>query len=261
MAFTSDEKWRFTSHTRTELNELAGKATLVLPLGSTEQHGHHLPVAVDAAIVTHLAEAAVAKASASAPVLLLPTIPFGFAQHHLPFGGTVSIHADTYVNLLTDICLGLVEEGFRRLIFLNGHGGNETPMRLVTDKVLSQLKLDLHLSAASYWQISEPVFTDLGFPKALAPGHAGHFETSLMLALAPELVRLDRRPNDGIPMQPLAAPGLPGAYTRHPDLWEKSDGRTDDASHASADLGARLMPAMIDEIASYIVAFHNSSKD
>lgn len=259
MSFTSQEKWRFTSHTRTELNEIAGKATLVLPLGSTEQHGHHLPVAVDAAIVTHLAEQAVAKAGASAPILLLPTIPFGFAQHHLPFGGTVSIHSGTYVNWLTDICLGLVEQGFSRLIFLNGHGGNETPMRLVTDKVLSQLKLDLHLSAASYWHISEPVFTNLGFPSALAPGHAGHFETSLMLSIAPELVRLDSRPSDKTPMQPLAAPGLPGAYTRHPQLWEKSDGRTDDASQASAELGNRLVPAMIDEISQFILKFHQST--
>ena len=259
MSFTSQEKWRFTSHTRTELNDLAGRATLVLPLGSTEQHGHHLPVAVDAAIVTHLAEQAVAKASATAPILLLPTIPFGFAQHHLPFGGTVSIHAGTYVNWLTDICLGLVEQGFSRVIFLNGHGGNETPMRLVADKVLSQLKLDLHLSVASYWHISTPVFTNLGFPSELAPGHAGHFETSLMLSIAPELVRLDSRPKDNQPMQPLAAPGLPGAYTRHPQLWEKSDGRTDDASHASAELGHRLVPAMVDEIASFILKFHQST--
>lgn len=259
MAFTSRDSWLFTSHTRNELNDLAGRATLVLPLGSTEQHGHHLPVAVDAAIVTHLAEQAVKKAHLQAPILLLPTLPFGFAQHHLPFGGTVSVHSDTYVNLLTDICLGLVEQGFKRMIFLNGHGGNETPMRLVTDKLLSQLKLDLYLAAASYWHISEPVFKDLGFPSALTPGHAGHFETSLMLALAPELVQLDRRPKDAIPMQPLAAPGLPGAYMRRPQLWEKSDGRTDDASHASSELGTRLLPGMIDEIASFILKFHQST--
>lgn len=260
MGFTSSENWRFTALTRSELNDRANQVTLVLPLGSTEQHGHHLPVAVDAAIVTHLAERAVAKANDQVPVLLLPTIPFGFAQHHLPFGGTVSVHADTYINLLTDVCVGLVEEGFKRIIFLNGHGGNETPMRLVTDKLLSQLKVDLHLSAASYWQIAEPVFADLGFPRALAPGHAGHFETSLMLEIAPELVRLNFRPNDDVPMQPLAAPGLPGAYTRHPQLWEKSDGRTDDAAHASRELGARLVPEMINEIASFIVNFHNSAK-
>lgn len=259
MTFTSPERWRFTSHTRVELKELAAKATLVLPLGSIEQHGHHLPVAVDAAIVTHLAEQAVAKASAQAPILLLPTLPFGFAQHHLPFGGTVSVHAETYINILTDICLGLAEQGFKRIAFLNGHGGNETPMRLVADKILSQLKLNLHLSAASYWHISEPCFTEMGFPAALTPGHAGHFETSLMLAIAPDLVRLEQRPHDQTPMQPLAAPGLAGAYTRRPQLWEKSDGRTDDASRASAELGARLVPAMIDEISTFIIKFHNST--
>ena len=80
-----------------------------------------------------------------------------------------------------------------------------------------------------------------------------------MLSIAPELVRLDSRPRDNEPMQPLAAPGLPGAYTRHPQLWEKSDGRTDDASHASAELGNRLVPAMVDEIASFILKFHQST--
>lgn len=259
MTFSASDLWRFSSHTRTELSDVADQATLVIPLGSTEQHGHHLPVAVDAAIVTHLAERAVAQASASAPIFLLPTLPFGFAQHHLPFGGTVSIHADTYVNLLTDICVGLSEQGFRRIIFLNGHGGNETPMRLVTDKILSQLKLDIHLSAASYWHVAERCFTNLNFPSALTPGHAGHFETSLMLAIAPELVKLERRPKDSSPMQPLAAPGLPGAYIRRPQLWEQSDGRTDDASMASAEIGAQLLPAMIDEIAAFILKFHKST--
>jgi creatinine amidohydrolase len=259
MTFIAADSWRFTSHTRNELNELAKSATLVLPLGSTEQHGHHLPVAVDAAIVTHLAEQSVALASREAPILLLPTQPFGFAQHHVPFGGTISINSGTYVDLLTDICVGLREQGFKRIIFLNGHGGNETPMRLVTDKLLSQLKLDLHLSAGSYWHIAERCFIDLGFPTALAPGHAGHFETSLMLAIAPELVHMERRPKDATPMQPLAAPGLPGAYIRRPQLWEKSDGRTDDASMASGDLGARLLPEMIKEIAAFIVKFHKAS--
>ena len=107
------QAWRFDSYTRDQLNEMAKTSTLVLPLGSTEQHGHHLPVSVDATIVTHLAEAAVALASKQIPVLLLPTLPFGFAQHHLPFGGTVSLRSQTYINILTDIALGLAGQGFR----------------------------------------------------------------------------------------------------------------------------------------------------
>jgi creatinine amidohydrolase len=252
--------WRFDSLTRNELNALASTATLVLPLGSTEQHAHHLPVSVDAAVVTYLAQEAVALASFEIPVLLLPTLAFGFAQHHLPFGGTVSLRAETYVNVLIDIVTGLAEQGFRRIIFLNGHGGNESPMHLVVDKISSQAKLDLHLAATSYWNVAQESLTNLGFPSSTVPGHAGHFETSLMLALAPESVHLERRPNDVDAVQPLAEKEIPKAHIRRPTLWENSDGRTDDGQLASAEIGAKVLSDISKEIASFFIKFHRSSR-
>jgi len=251
--------WRFDSHTRDQLNSMAGSSTLVLPLGSTEQHGHHLPVSVDATVVTHLAELAVAQASSQIPVLLLPTLRFGFAQHHLPFGGTVSLRSETYVNVLTDIVVGLASQGFRRLIFLNGHGGNESPMHLVVDSIASQNKIDIHMAAASYWKIAQETLLTLDFGDATVPGHAGHFETSLMMAIAPELVELHNRPDDHGKKQSLGLADIPLAHIRRPGLWETSDGRTDDSHLASSQTGAKLISDMTEVISNFIVKFHHSA--
>ena len=253
------QAWRFDSYTRDQLNEMAKTSTLVLPLGSTEQHGHHLPVSVDATIVTHLAEAAVALASKQIPVLLLPTLPFGFAQHHLPFGGTVSLRSQTYINILTDIALGLAGQGFRRLIFLNGHGGNESPMHVVIDAIASELKTDIHIAGASYWKIAQDSLIDLNFGSASVPGHAGHFETSVMMAISPELVKLQNRLDDNGDSQPLGIADIPLAHIRRPGLWEISDGRTDDAQLASAEIGAKVLSDMTRVISNFIVQFHHSS--
>lgn len=251
--------WRFDAHNRDYLNNMADSSTLVLPLGSTEQHGHHLPVSVDATVVTHLAEEAVALASLQIPVLLLPTLSFGFAQHHLPFGGTVSLRSETYVNVLTDIVLGLASQGFRRLIFLNGHGGNESPMHLVVDSIASQNKIDIHIAGASYWKIAQESLLDLKFGDASVPGHAGHFETSLMMAIAPELVELQNRPDDLGKNQPLGVADIPQAHIRRPGLWEGSDGRTDDSHLASAQTGAKVLSDMTRVISNFFVQFHHST--
>ena len=256
----AEQIWRFDALRRDQLNELAERATLVLPLGSTEQHAHHLPVRTDSAVITALAEAAVEEASQSAPILLLPTLPFGFAHHHLPFGGTVSLRSETYVNLLSDIATGLAEQGFRRLVFLNGHGGNDAAMRLAVDRLTYQTRLDMHLAATSYWIVAAEALKNLGFEESLVPGHAGHFETSLMLALAPGLVHLEDRPEDRKTSQPLGAPEIPSAHIRRPGLWAASDGRTDDARLASAEIGMRTLAEMTQLITGFLLRFHNSAQ-
>jgi creatinine amidohydrolase len=251
--------WRFDALTRDDLRQLAARATVVVPLGSTEQHAHHLPVSTDAAIVTAIAERAVELAAAHEPVLLAPTLPFGFAHHHVPFGGTVSLRSTTYLDVLTDIVTTLSREGFRRVVLLNGHGGNESAARLAADRVGYELQLDVNVAAGSYWVLAASFLETVDLPTGLVPGHAGHFETSMMLALSPELVRLDARPTDAEPTTPLGVPDHAGALIRRPGLWESSDGRTDDARLADADLGSRLLAGIVESVAEFLVAFHRSA--
>jgi creatinine amidohydrolase len=246
----------FDTLTRDELNSAAASTTLVLPLGSTEQHAHHLPARTDAAIVEAIAVRAAVLASQDIPVLVAPALPFGCAHHHLPFGGTISVTAPTYISLLCEVVAGLAGEGFRSIVLLNGHGGNDGPIRVVADRIVNEQRYDVHLAATSYWTVAAPVMSARGFD---APGHAGHFETSLMLALEPDLVHLDRRCADAADWTPLGRPELPGATIRRSGLWAASDGRTDDASRATADLGAAMLGEIAAAVAQFLVSFHRSS--
>ena len=253
-------QWKFAEMPRLAISETAADATVVLPLGSTEQHGRHLPVSVDTCVVTALAEAAVERASHEVPILLLPTLPFGFAHHHLPLGGTVSLRSTTYVEVLVDIVTGLVGQGFGSVVLLNGHGGNEAAMRVAVDRLTYEDGLELQIAAASYWTIAADSVAALALDSSLIPGHAGHFETSLMLAISPELVQLADRPSDDVVRQPISSTGAEPGVVRRPGQWERSDGRTDDAAQASVTLGEQAMVTMSANIAEYLVEFHRSGR-
>ncbi|GGM04096.1 creatinine amidohydrolase [Dactylosporangium sucinum] len=242
--------------TRDELNSAAAATTLVVPLGSTEQHAHHLPTRTDAACVSAIAHRSARLAAGHVPVLVAPTLPFGCAHHHLPFGGTLSLTTSTYVNLLCDLVGGAVREGYRSVVLLNGHGGNDSAIRLAVDRIVYEERLDVHIAAASYWVLADDVLRAHGF---VSPGHAGHFETSLMLALEPDLVHLNRRATDPTECTPLGRPDIPGASIRRSGLWEASDGRTDDAAKATAELGAVLVDEIVAVVAQFLVQFHRST--
>ncbi|MEV0792562.1 creatininase family protein [Kribbella sp. NPDC050459] len=249
----------FEELTRDELSELAPRALVVVPVGSIEQHGPHLPVGVDCVIVSELARRAAAEAGRTMPVLVTPTLPFGFAQHHVPFGGTVSINVATYQEVLTDIGKSLVASGFRRLFFLNGHGGNDPSVQAVGDRLVFELGLDVHVAAASYWTCAADILAGLDLGIGPVPGHAGAFETSCMLAIAPDQVRTEVLPiADGI-LQPLAATAMGEAVVRRPGVWSASDGRTDDASGASAALGEKALTAIAERVARFVIDFHQST--
>src|SRR5687768_2087423 len=127
------------------------RSTIVLvPLGSLEQHGHHLPLNTDSAIITALAE----RLERAMPenVLLLPTIWAGHSTHHLAFPGTVSINQDHYAAGIVDVCQSLIGAGARKILLFNGHGGNDIPVRYAmrTIKSLNPNQPDLHVLFASY---------------------------------------------------------------------------------------------------------------
>lgn len=252
---------RFEHLTRTDLAEIAPRATVVVPLGSIEQHGPHLPVCVDTAVISLLAERASRLASAQIPVVLAPTLPFGFADHHLPFGGTISIGLSTYLEVLTCIGRSLVMDGFRRILFLNGHGGNDAPVREIGDRLVFELGLPVHVAGASYWACAADTIAELNLDVGPVPGHAGGFETSCLLAIAPELMRADLMPEPEAEPQPLSRVSMPGAAVRRPGAWEASDGRTDDSRRASAAVGHRILDALSERIARFIVDFHHGADD
>ncbi|MGN6484428.1 MAG: creatininase family protein, partial [Thermomicrobiales bacterium] len=104
-------------------SRLADGALVVLPTAATEQHGPHLPTGHDSVTVEHIARAA-ADASL-AEVILAPVLCFGSSQHHLPFGGTLSLSTETYYHVARDLVESILASGARRVLLLNGHGGNQ----------------------------------------------------------------------------------------------------------------------------------------
>lgn len=179
----------FSALTSPEIGALAPRSIALMPLAAIEQHGGHLGVNTDTALVTEIASRA--ERSFSENVLLLPTLWAGCSHHHLGFPGTLSISSEIYVCVLMDLAESLISSGFRRIILINGHGGNVTPMTeaLYRLSIAHQNDADRPwIAATSYWRLTEGKWDFMESPKLT---HACEFETSMMLALAPGSVRME----------------------------------------------------------------------
>ena len=244
--------------TREELQARLPAATVVVPVASTEQHGPHLPIITDSLMAETVALRAAELASASADVLVASLLPFGCSHHHLAVGGALTVTQRTYIAFLVDLAESLARMGCRRLVFLNGHGGNEDPLRVVANELVFERRLSMAVVAASYWTLGrETIEGGTGLPGP-APGHAGNFETSCVLALRPDLVRLDDRFPPDTTTRPLAGGGqVNGVPVRFPGIWEASAGVTDAARDASADAGARAIEGIVRAAADFLIQFHS----
>lgn len=241
--------------TREELRERLPSATVVIPVGSTEQHGRHLPMMTDTLMANTVATRAAALASDRADVIVSHPLPFGCSHHHLTVGGALSITQRAYIAVLSDLGDCLARMGCRRLIFLNGHGGNEDPIRVVASELVMEKGHDMAVAAASYWTIAaEPIAAIIRD----APGHAGTFETACVLAVRPDLVHMDRRFEEDTRPRALAKLSRVGDVPiRRAGVWQASQGVSDAARDATVELGQRLVDAIIPAVADFFVAFTN----
>lgn len=183
----------------TEIKD-AQKRVVVLPLGSLEQHGHHLPLLTDTLIGSEVARRA--EAALGDTALFLPTLWVGASDHHRAFPGTVSIGNANYVRMLVDILESLIGGGFRRIFLLNAHGGNITPGRMAVYDVQMrhyQDKPDLWLAFSSWWTIAAEQIAALENVDQESVTHACEMETSMVLRLRPELVRREAATGANVP--------------------------------------------------------------
>ena len=161
---------------------------VVLALGAIEQHGPHLAVSTDTDIVSAIALQAERRLTSD--IILCHTLPFGSSHHHLSFGGTMSISPSTYTQMIVELVDSLLQSGFRRIVLLNGHGGNITPVKqaltILSNKYDVTLKPNIVL--ITYWELAKKIFS--GDPPMESPAlsHGCEYETSLMLHLFPEKV-------------------------------------------------------------------------
>ena len=231
---------RWDALTREEIGSLAPASLLVLPVGSTEQHGPHLATGTDALLAAALAERAAAAAARPETILLAPTLAYGASDHHLPFGGTLSLRVTTFQLVLADLLASAASAGVKRIFVLNAHGGNAAACAIAVAEASRELGVIVACAMAS----------DLVDPDEIEGplhGHAGSFETSLLLALDAERVR----PELAKPSPGGAARKRPrGLVVGEPGRWQELDGFTDRPDEATRERGDRALAACVAAVAA-----------
>ncbi|MBN8510101.1 MAG: creatininase family protein [Burkholderiales bacterium] len=215
----------------------------VLPLGATEQHGPHLPIGTDTAIVDGIVAAAIEKLPDELPVLFLPTLAYGKSNEHARFAGTVTLPVDVLLPLWTAIAESVVRAGVRKFVLFNAHGGQMNAMDIAVRDIRERFGI---LAVSAHWYT-------LGLPPGMVDAHeaqhgihGGALETSLLLALAPEKVRMDRAQRFGSLTEALARENRFLSITTSGKIgWQMQDlnpqGAAGDATQASAEKGRAIV--------------------
>ena len=239
----------------TQMPDLVDRV-VVLPLGSLEQHGRHLPLLTDSLIGDEVIRRAGVELGDTA--LFLPTIWMGASDHHRRFPGTVSLSNGTYTNMLIDVLESLIGSGFRRILLLNSHGGNDVPgsAAIYEVQMRHRERNDLWLVLAAWFTLAASRIAALDQIEQKYVTHACELETSMVLRLRPHLVRMEvargaheplgsvfyspysGRESRVIVRRPFEQTTITGAYG-HPEL-------------ATADKGEALFQVAVGEVVSCI---------
>jgi creatinine amidohydrolase len=243
---------RYNDKTSPDLRDLfAREVTVLLPTGSVEQHGPHLPVGTDAMIAEALALAVVERLSPEC--LVLPALWYGFAPHHMSFTGTVTLRAETYLALIGDISRSILGHGVKQLVILNGHGGNVAPLRMLS----AELARDCGRAPliVTYWETINREIHEIFAEPELVCGHACALETSLALHLFPEAVRRQAIPAGRSGDSGPHMFGTSGPFEGLDFGKFSANGVIGDPSLGSAEIGARLFALLADKLTTTVAQY------
>jgi creatinine amidohydrolase len=241
----------------------AAGAVAVIPFGTTEQHGPHLPLMVDYLIAGSVARAAVERVVAAQPdqtapprAVLLHPVTYSFNEHHMDFPGTIAINTHTIIDYLVDIGRSLAHHGFARLILLNGHGSNVPFMDIAARLIINQTpSICCGLNWASLLTAEDRACLQLG---GTIDTHAGESETSLVLHLRPDLVDMSKAVRTLDEVQRSANIYTPRHRAVYFQEWWSRNGSTGvrgDATLATAEKGQQLFEAAVRTVAAFIEEF------
>ena len=236
--------------TRPEVEQAiaSGVDTVIITIGSTEQHGLHLPLGTDAILGEALGER-VARALGNA--LLAPGLRIGCSEHHMDFAGSLTLRRETFIRVVADICRSLARHGFHHIVLVPTHGGNFAPLASAVEAIRPELPGVNLIAFTDLMAFMDEIFRT-GKAREVTPeqagAHAGEFETSIMLTVRPDLVAIDQ-----------AQPGYVGdQLSIAPLVFEKGfkavteNGVLGDPRDASADNGEAYLAAMTDLLVSHI---------
>jgi creatinine amidohydrolase len=247
-------KYRFAEMIWYEIKEAAEQERVaVLPVATYEDHGPHLPVDTDVRLCTEICERAVARIPSEA--VLAPPAPHGYSPHHMDFHGTLSINWDTFIRYVKDICCSLAQHGFKRILVVNGHGSNTSPLDLAARLSILEYRGEILCASVNHWDLRRVKEAGARLRESDYGGtsHACEYETSLYLALKPELVDMSRAVDERSPFSPsfqtdlLAGTHPAGSGARLVPYWssQTASGVMGDATKASREKGEKFLEAAI----------------
>lgn len=237
---------KFDEMTAARMAEIDRDQTLVIvPIAAVEQHGPHMPTGTDFILCSAVAEAV--EKQLSDRILLTPTVWLGASAHHLRLGSTLNTALDTYIATLCDIARSLLDDGYQRLFFLNGHGGNIDPMRVAVREIQPEYPESL-LAAGCYWSVADAFVRETLEGDHKYVGHACEFETSMMLHVRPELVVREKLANAGA----LVTDSLNGVFLSRDMCQRTREGYTGRPDLASAAKGECLFRGIVDRLVSLV---------
>jgi len=245
--------------TWTDIRDLRDKENTVIlqPIGAIEQHGPHLPVAVDAAICTGVLGAALERLPANIPCYCLPPLYYGKSNEHIRFPGTVTLSAETLLRVLGEVADSVHRMGFRKLAFVNAHGGQPQVVEIAA-RDAHERHSDLTVFPLFIWRVPNARSKHVSDKEKEFGIHAGTAETSLLMKLLPDLVHKDRLVREypkGLPEKGMISMegALPFAWLTH-ELSES--GALGDASAATPSIGEELLDSLASGWAQLIRELH-----
>ena len=246
---------RYDHYTWVELKEIIPQQrVVVLPVGSTEDHGHHLPLDVDHFVVSEICEAAARLIPQE--VLLLPTVSYGFEDHHMDFPGTITIGDEHLLHFILDITKSVAHHGFRKIIIVNGHGSNAPILELAARRTVTETE-----AHCAYVNAGAGVDIDAIAESELS-SHAEEIETSTYLHLNPDVVQMDKAKREvKVPVTKYywrgSVKGKGVSPLRMMDIWSRisDSGVIGDATLGTAEKGQQFFDAAVTALAELITEF------
>ena len=232
------------------------KTVVILPIGSVEQHGDHMPLGTDTILGQTVSLAAAGELD---DVIVLPPPWYGFSAHHMRFPGSITLSAETLMAVVNDIVAAVVKHGFRRILIVNGHGGNGGAIDVLASTLGHRHYGVARIAALTYFTLARDEIAALRKSAPGGMGHACEFETAMMQAVRPELVHIDRAttiyPDPG--SKYLTTDLLGGSAIRvYHDFGDLSpSGVLGDPSLATPEAGARFLAATVAALKAFIEDF------
>ena len=212
---------------------------LILPTGSTENHGPHLPLQTDSYIISEIVRRAVEKVKSEVRVLVAPLLTIGCSAEHRDFPGTIYLRLETYLNMIVDIIRSLAGYGFKNIFIVNGHGGNNAVLQAAIVKMRDEDNLNVGLTS---WFL---------LTRGLVHGdHAGESETSIILAIDPNLVQKEKIPSKAVSLPSGSKINVNTPFPRMKTV--SKNGYLGDPTKATKQRGEEILELASDKLSEYL---------